>query len=170
MALPNPFHSTLHPPYFVWQRHNIVKEVPIRVCSLEERSTQECCRTLRECTSTLTSPYGNNSLFISSHFLKINISMETWEHIKLGELPKHNALRFFYWGRSLKIKKELFTLHMGDQNLNFCLYIFSISNAISPLVHNLKRVKTPLCGLFTPIHFISFSWKNKQKSLRKQDC
>jgi hypothetical protein len=39
--------------------------------------------------------------------------MGTWEHIKLGELPRHNALAFFCWGRSLKIhikiKRELFT-------------------------------------------------------------
>jgi hypothetical protein len=46
---------------------------------------------------------------------KRNISMETWEHIKLSELPWHNnALGFFFfcWGRSLKIqieiKRELF--------------------------------------------------------------
>jgi hypothetical protein len=24
--------------------------------------------------------------------------MGTWEHIKLGELPQHNALGFFCWG------------------------------------------------------------------------
>jgi len=29
--------------------------------------------------------------------------MGTWEHIKLRELPRHNALGFFCWGRSLKI-------------------------------------------------------------------
>jgi hypothetical protein len=38
--------------------------------------------------------------------------MGMWEHMKMGELPLHNALRFFCWGRSLKIrieiKKELF--------------------------------------------------------------
>jgi len=38
--------------------------------------------------------------------------MGTWEHIKLGELPWHNGLGFFSWGRSLKIhieiKRELF--------------------------------------------------------------
>jgi uncharacterized protein YigE (DUF2233 family) len=38
--------------------------------------------------------------------------MGTWEHIKMGELLSHNALRFFCWGRSFKIhleiKKELF--------------------------------------------------------------
>jgi hypothetical protein len=45
----------------------------------------------RKRTSTRTSPYGTTFIFISSHFLKRNISMETWEHIKLGELPKHNA-------------------------------------------------------------------------------
>jgi hypothetical protein len=32
--------------------------------------------------------------------------MGTWEHIKLGELPKHNALEFFCYGRSLKIHTE----------------------------------------------------------------
>jgi hypothetical protein len=39
--------------------------------------------------------------------------MGTCEHIKLGELPRHNALVFFYGRRSLKIhikiKRELFT-------------------------------------------------------------
>jgi hypothetical protein len=38
--------------------------------------------------------------------------MGTWEHIKLGEFPWNNALRFFCWGRPLKvhieIKNELF--------------------------------------------------------------
>jgi hypothetical protein len=34
--------------------------------------------------------------------------METWEHIKMGEHPLHNALRFFCWGRSLKIHLEIF--------------------------------------------------------------
>ncbi len=33
-------------------------------------------------------------------------SMGTWEHIKLGELPQHNALQFFCQGRSLKIHTE----------------------------------------------------------------
>ncbi len=65
--------------------------------------------------------------------------METWEHIKLGDLRKHNTVGFFCWGRSLKIKRDLFTLHMGDQNLIFCLYVFSISDAIGPLVHKLYR-------------------------------
>jgi hypothetical protein len=32
--------------------------------------------------------------------------MGTWEHIKLGELPQHNTLGFFWWGRSLKIDIE----------------------------------------------------------------
>jgi hypothetical protein len=30
-----------------------------------------------------------------------------WEHIKLGELPRHNTLGFFCWGRSLKIHIEI---------------------------------------------------------------
>jgi hypothetical protein len=44
--------------------------------------------------------------------------MGTWEHIKLGELPRHNALELFCWGRFLKIqiqiqiKSELFTLQV----------------------------------------------------------
>jgi hypothetical protein len=42
------------------------------------------------------------------------------EHIKLGELPWHNGLGFFCWGRSLKIhfeiKRELFT---KLKNINF---------------------------------------------------
>jgi len=33
--------------------------------------------------------------------------MGTWEHRKLGELPWHNALGFFCWGRSLKIHIEI---------------------------------------------------------------
>ncbi len=46
--------------------------------------------------STRISPYVNNSLFISqflSCFVKRNISMGAWEHIKLGELPQHNSRR-----------------------------------------------------------------------------
>jgi hypothetical protein len=39
--------------------------------------------------------------------------MGAWEHIKLGELPGHNAPGFFCWGRSLKthmeIKRKMFT-------------------------------------------------------------
>jgi hypothetical protein len=36
-------------------------------------------------------------------------SMGKWEHIKLGELPRHNGLGFlfFCWGRSLKIHIEI---------------------------------------------------------------
>jgi len=56
------------------------------------------------------------SLFISSRlacFIEKKYSMATWEHIKLGELPEHNALVLFYLGGSLKIhieiKRELFT-------------------------------------------------------------
>ncbi len=53
------------------------------------------------------------SFYFLASFLFGNISMGTWEHIKLGELPQHNALRFFCWGRFLKIhieiKRELFT-------------------------------------------------------------
>jgi hypothetical protein len=33
--------------------------------------------------------------------------MGTWEHIKLGKLPQHNALGFFCWRISLKIHKEV---------------------------------------------------------------
>ncbi len=48
---------------------------------------------------------------LSFDFLR-NISMGTWNHIKLWELPWHNSLEFFCWGRSLKIhtwiKRELF--------------------------------------------------------------
>jgi hypothetical protein len=44
-----------------------------------------------------------------SHFIEIF----PWEHIKLGELPRHNALGFFCLGRSLEIhtqiKREFFT-------------------------------------------------------------
>ncbi len=39
--------------------------------------------------------------FPSPHFVeKKFISMGTWEHIKLGELPQHNGLRFFCRVRS----------------------------------------------------------------------
>jgi hypothetical protein len=38
-----------------------------------------------------------------SLFIEFFFSMGTWEHIKLRELPRHNALGFFCWGRSLKI-------------------------------------------------------------------
>jgi hypothetical protein len=38
--------------------------------------------------------------------------MGTWEHGNMGELPQHNTLGLFCWGRSLKIhietKRELF--------------------------------------------------------------
>jgi hypothetical protein len=38
--------------------------------------------------------------------------MGTWEHITLGSSPRHNALGFLCWGRSLKlhieIKREFF--------------------------------------------------------------
>jgi hypothetical protein len=33
--------------------------------------------------------------------------MGSWEHIKLGEITWHNALRYFAWGRSLKIHIEI---------------------------------------------------------------
>jgi hypothetical protein len=48
--------------------------------------------------------------------------MRTWEeHIKLGELPQHSALEFFYWGRSLNIHIEIkkgvvYVLHTPLQN------------------------------------------------------
>ncbi len=29
--------------------------------------------------------------------------MRTWEHIKLGKLPRHNGIGFFCWGISFKI-------------------------------------------------------------------
>jgi hypothetical protein len=34
--------------------------------------------------------------------------MRTWEHIKLRELPRHKALEFFGWGKSLKIHTIFF--------------------------------------------------------------
>jgi len=34
------------------------------------------------------------------------IPLETWEHIKLGDLPQHNSLGFFCWGRNLKIHSQ----------------------------------------------------------------
>jgi hypothetical protein len=53
------------------------------------------------------------SFYFLASFLFRNISMGTWEHINMGELPRHNDLRLFCWGRSLKIhieiKRELFT-------------------------------------------------------------
>jgi hypothetical protein len=49
--------------------------------------------------------------------------MGTWEHIKLGELPRHNTLGFFCWGRYLtihiEIKRELFMLQYNKENCNF---------------------------------------------------
>ncbi len=45
--------------------------------------------------------------------------MGMWEHIKLGELPQHNTLGFFCWGRSFKIrieiKRELFACKATPQ-------------------------------------------------------
>ncbi len=66
--------------------------------------------------STGSSPYVNNSLFISSLLsclLKKEIfPWECGERTKLGELPRHNALGFICWGRCFKIhteiKRELF--------------------------------------------------------------
>jgi len=53
------------------------------------------------------------SFYFLASFLFRNIFHGNMEHIKLGELPQHYALRFFCWGRSLKrhieIKRELFT-------------------------------------------------------------
>jgi hypothetical protein len=44
--------------------------------------------------------------------------MGMWEHMKLGEFPRHNTLGFFCWGRSLKIhieiKRELFAYIEGN--------------------------------------------------------
>jgi hypothetical protein len=60
--------------------------------------------------STGTSPYIKKLSFYfltSFPFHRRNISMGMWEHIKLGELPPHNTLGFFYWGRSLKIHIEI---------------------------------------------------------------
>jgi hypothetical protein len=52
------------------------------------------------------------SLLLSRFVNKIKFPWECGEHIKLGELPRHNTLGFFCWGRSLKIhieiKRELF--------------------------------------------------------------
>jgi hypothetical protein len=39
----------------------------------------------------------------SSLGLKATVIVGTWEHIKLGELLRHNTLGFFCCGRSLKI-------------------------------------------------------------------
>jgi hypothetical protein len=69
-----------------------------------------CSQTSGECKSTGTSPCINNYLFISLVFplsSKRNIYMGTWEYIKFGELPQHNALWYFRWGRSLKIHIEI---------------------------------------------------------------
>jgi hypothetical protein len=63
-----------------------------------------------------TSPYLNNSFFISlllSHLVERKYFCGNMGTYKIGELPWHNALGFFCWGRSLKIhrkiKRELFT-------------------------------------------------------------
>jgi hypothetical protein len=34
-------------------------------------------------------------------------NMGMWEHIKVGELPLHNSLGIFCWGRSLNIGTEI---------------------------------------------------------------
>jgi hypothetical protein len=65
--------------------------------------------------------------------------MGAWEHIKLGELPGHNALGFFWWERSLKthteIKRELFTYRI------YTLIELSVkSPSVSP----------PIASAFTP--------------------
>jgi hypothetical protein len=76
-----------------------------------------CSQTSGECTSTRTSPYLNNSLFISSclsHFIKEKYFHGNMGTYTIGGAPWHNALGFFCWGRSLKIhreiKREFFTL------------------------------------------------------------
>jgi len=77
---------------------------------------QRCSQTSGERTSTRTSPYINNSIFTSSllyYFIEKKYFHGNVGTYKIGELPGHNALRFFCWGRSLKIhieiKRELFT-------------------------------------------------------------
>ncbi len=74
-----------------------------------------CFRTSRECTNMGTSPYINNSLFISS-FLSRFVGKKYFHGnvgtYKIGGDPHNNGLGFYWW-RSLKIlieiEKELFT-------------------------------------------------------------
>jgi hypothetical protein len=63
-----------------------------------------------------TTPYGNKItllLFPLIFVKKKNISMGTWECMKLGELPWHNTLGVLCWGRDpskyqVEIKREAF--------------------------------------------------------------
>jgi hypothetical protein len=70
---------------------------------------------LRRIMSTGTSPYVNNSLFISSpfRFIKRKYFHGNMGTYKIGGVPAEYCPRIFCWGRSckihIKIKRELFT-------------------------------------------------------------
>jgi hypothetical protein len=71
---------------------------------LEAVSLRVCSQTSREHMSMGTSPYINQPPLLISR----NISMGTWEHIRLGNSLGHNAIGFFCGGRrSLKIHIEI---------------------------------------------------------------
>jgi hypothetical protein len=64
--------------------------------------------------STGTSPYINNSLFISSLLSSLINKIKSMGTYKIGGAPQHNALGFFCGGRTIKIhieiiERELFT-------------------------------------------------------------
>jgi hypothetical protein len=70
--------------------------------------------------------------------------MGMWEHIKLGELPPHNTLGFFCWGRSLKIHIEIkrecsYREQLNTYNTDMGEYISLVSPNAIPM---LKTVHT----------------------------
>jgi len=91
-------------------------EVPVGVCP-PEGGAPKCVSSsifpnLRRMHEYWNTPFPLTTLFLFPRFFlvslkKRNISPGTWEHIKLGVLPGHNAPGFFCWGRSLKIHIEI---------------------------------------------------------------
>ncbi len=82
--------------------------------------TRRCSQTSGECTNIGTSPYINNSLFISLllfHFLKTKYFHRNVGTYKIGVALPHNILGFFCWGRSLKRHKEIRELFMKCEGL-----------------------------------------------------
>jgi hypothetical protein len=57
--------------------------------------------------------------------------MGMWEHIKLGELPQHSTLGFF-WGSSLKIHIEITREYLYKEQFVYIILIWkNISNNIT---------------------------------------
>ncbi len=115
----NPIWQTLMK--IIYMKHYVVGEVPIWVPSSKggalEGVSLMVFPNLRKTHKYMNLPLCKQLFWFPPFFLiseKTNISMGTWKHIKLGELPQRNTLRFFCWGKSLKIhtqiKRELFTL------------------------------------------------------------